>query len=166
MGDDKIYVCVFCEKRIWKDTDGWRHESSGSMPICNSKPEPKTTITCPQCEGAPDLCNGYCEGTGTVTTNHAEEWHRQNDDPTLSWENDVPIYTPKAGKTLVDFAKTRTPLFKRPMHRNPYGFTAGGDHLREIRGLGTKDTFVDFARLTAEDLTANDWEEVTEEVSN
>ena len=76
------------------------------------------------------------------------------------------VEEPKAGKTLVDFAKTRTPLFKRPMHRNPYGFTAGGDHLREIRGLGTKDTFVDFARLTAEDLTANDWEEVTEEVSN
>ena len=76
------------------------------------------------------------------------------------------VEEPQAGKTLADFAKTRTPLFKRPMHRNPYGFTAGGDHLREIRGLGTKDTFVDFARLTAEDLTANDWEEVTEEVSN
>jgi hypothetical protein len=56
------------------------------------------------------------------------------------------VEEPQAGKTLADFAKTRTPLFKRPMHRNPYGFTA--------------------ARLTAEDLTANDWEEVTEEVSN
>jgi len=72
-------VCVFCEKPIWKDTEGWRHECSGEMPICNSIPEPKYTTTCPQCEGVPDLCNGYCEGTGKVTTNHAAEWHRQND---------------------------------------------------------------------------------------
>jgi hypothetical protein len=56
-------------------------------------PEPKA-VTCPQCEGAPDLCNGYCEGTGQVTINHAEEWHRQNDDPTLSWKNDIPCYAP------------------------------------------------------------------------
>ena len=93
MGEE-ITVCVFCEKRIWKDTHGWRHERSGSMPICNSTPEPKTTITCPQCEGVPDMCNGYCEGTGQVTINHAEEWHRQNDDPTLSWKNDIPCYAP------------------------------------------------------------------------
>jgi hypothetical protein len=70
------------------------------------------------------------------------------------------VEEPKAGKTLADFANSGK-LFKRPMHRNPYGFTAGSDHLREIRGGGTKNTFVDFARLTAEDLMATDWQEVT-----
>jgi hypothetical protein len=141
MENEGVYVCVFCEKRIWKDTDGWRHESSGSMPICNATPEPKTTITCPQCEGVPEMCNGYCEGTGTVTTNHAAEWHRQNDEP-------------KAGKTLADFANSGK-LFKRPMHFNPYTIR---EHLVEVEWSDRGRTFL--PRLTAEDLTATDWEEV------
>ncbi len=33
--------CKYCGKAIWLDTEGWRHESSGSLPICNSIPEPK-----------------------------------------------------------------------------------------------------------------------------
>jgi hypothetical protein len=32
--------CAFCGKSIWKDIDGWRHDSSGSLPICNHVPEP------------------------------------------------------------------------------------------------------------------------------
>ena len=105
--------------------------------------------TCPQCEGTPDLCNGYCEGTGKVTTSHAAEWHRQNDEP-------------KAGKTLADFAHSGK-LFKRPMHANPHGFTAGSDSLKEIRTSTWGDQInicSDFPRLTREDLTATDWEEV------
>jgi hypothetical protein len=145
MENEDVYVCVFCEKRIWKDTDGWRHESSGSMPICNATPEPKTTITCPQCEGVPEMCNGYCEGTGTVTTNHAAEWHRQNDEP-------------KAGKTLADFANGEIgKLFKRRHHAVAYTFASrGSGHLKEIMPDGT----ISLPRLTAEDLTATDWEEV------
>ena len=136
-------ICKFCGKPIWKDTDGWRHESTGTEPICNNVPEPKTTITCPQCDGVPETCNGYCEGTGTVTTNHAAEWHRQNDEP-------------KAGKTLADFANSGK-VFKRPQHAVSYAFTAGSQHLKEIMPDG-KTTYL--PRLTAEDLTATDWEEV------
>ena len=110
-------------------------------------------VTCPQCEGTPDLCNGYCEGNGMVTTNHAAEWRRQNREP-------------QAGKTLADFANSGK-LFKRPMHANPHGFTAGSDHLREIRTSnwqGQHNVIADFPRLTREDLTATDWQEVTGEV--
>jgi len=110
-------------------------------------------VTCPQCEGTPDLCNGYCEGNGMVTTNHAAEWRRQNREP-------------QAGKTLADFANSGK-LFKRPMHANPHGFTAGSDYLREIRTSnwqGQHNVIADFPRLTREDLTATDWQEVTGEV--
>jgi len=143
MGEE-ITVCVFCEKRIWKDTHGWRHERSGSMPICNSTPEPKTTITCPQCEGVPEMCNGYCEGTGKVTTNSAAEWNRQNDEP-------------KAGKTLADFAGSDK-AFKRPHHALAYGFITVGGFLKEFDPNG--DGPITLARLTAEDLKADDWQEV------
>lgn len=139
--EEEITVCVFCEKRIWKYANGWRHESSGSMPICNAVPEPKTTITCPQCEGTPDLCNGYCEGTGQVTTTHAAEWHRQN---------------PKAGKTLADFAGTDK-AFKRPHHALAFGFIEIGGFLKEFNPNG--DGPITLARLTAEDLKADDWQE-------
>lgn len=120
--------------------------------------ETQGTITCPQCEGVPDLCNGYCEGTGTVTTNHAAEWHRQNDDPTLSWKNDIPCYAPQAGKTLADFANSEIgKLFKRKNHAVAYTFAShGSGHLKEIMPDGT----IYLPRLTAEDLTATDWEEV------
>lgn len=117
--------------------------------------ETQGTITCPQCEGAPETCNGYCEGTGTVTTNHAAEWHRQQHERA----------NPQAGKTLADFAKTKTPLFKRPMHGHPHGFTPGSEHLKEIRTSdwqGQHNVIADFPRLTAEDLVATDWQEVTE----
>lgn len=134
-------VCKFCEKPIWKDTDGWRHENSGSMPICNSIPEPKYTVTCPQCEGVPEMCNGYCEGAGTVTLTSAAEWHRQNDEA-------------KIGKTLVDFAGSGPgKIFKRPKHGNAYTLR---DHLVEIDAEGRTYR----PRLTAEDLTATDWQEV------
>ena len=33
--------------------------------------------TCPQCDGDDDACY-YCRGRGTVTEEHAAEWHRQN----------------------------------------------------------------------------------------
>jgi hypothetical protein len=64
----------------------------------------------------------------------------------------------KEGKTLADFAGTDK-LFKRPMHRNPYAFQPHGGQLREISVSG-RDTFADWPRLTAEDITATDWEEV------
>jgi hypothetical protein len=70
---------------------------------------------------------------------------------------------PKEGKTLADFAGSDK-LFKRPMHANPHGFTAGSDHLKEIRTStwgGQVNVCADFPRLTREDLTATDWEEVT-----
>jgi len=68
----------------------------------------------------------------------------------------------KAGKTLADFANSGK-LFKRPMHANPHGFTAGSDSLKEIRTStwgGQVNICSDFPRLTREDLTATDWEEV------
>jgi hypothetical protein len=46
-------------------------------------------VTCPQCEGTPDLCNGYCEGNGMVTTNHAAEWRRQNREPRTDSRQEV-----------------------------------------------------------------------------
>ena len=68
----------------------------------------------------------------------------------------------KKGKTLADFAGS-VKLFKRPKHRNPYGFPAGSDQLREICfEISGGDSFADWPRLTAEDLTATDWEEVPE----
>lgn len=77
-----------------------------------------------------------------------------------SWEI---VEEPKAGKTLADFAHSGK-LFKRPMHRNAYGFLAEcGSQLREISTSdwgGTINTCADVPRLTAEDATATDWEEV------
>ena len=67
------------------------------------------------------------------------------------------------GKKLADFANSGK-LFKRPMHANPHGFTAGSDSLKEIRTStwgGQINICSDFPRLTREDLTATDWEEVT-----
>ena len=98
-------ICKFCGKSIWQDTDGWRHDSTGTMPICNSKPEPRE------------------------------------------------------GKTLADFADSGK-AFKRPMHANAYGFPAGCEHLQEISKEG-EWIIHKWPRLTAEDLTATDWEEVT-----
>jgi hypothetical protein len=63
---------------------------------------------------------------------------------------------PKAGKTLADFANSGK-VFKRPQHAVSYAFTAGSQHLKEIMPDG-KTTYL--PRLTAEDLTATDWEEV------
>ena len=37
-------TCTRCGKRIWKDADGWRHDSTGTLPICNSIPEPNQPI--------------------------------------------------------------------------------------------------------------------------
>lgn len=34
-------ICAYCGKTIWLDTDGWRHDHPGSMPICNHIPEPR-----------------------------------------------------------------------------------------------------------------------------
>jgi hypothetical protein len=70
---------------------------------------------------------------------------------------------PKAGKTLADFAGSNK-MFKRPMHRNAYGFQqlwgcCDGGQLREI-SISEAGTCADWPRLTAEDLTATDWEEV------
>lgn len=65
---------------------------------------------------------------------------------------------PKAGKTLADFANSGK-VFKRPQHAVSYAFTAGSQHLKEIMPDG-KTTYL--PRLTAEDLTATDWQEVTE----
>ena len=111
-------------------------------------PEPKTTITCPQCEGVPDMCNGYCEGTGTVTTTHAAEWHRQN-------------RKPKAGKTLADFAGSmRGKAFKRPHHHFCFGFGSPyqGAFLKEFDF--ENPPHLSLPRLTAEDFMAEDWQEV------
>jgi len=58
-----------------------------------------------------------------------------------------------SGKTLADFAGSDK-AFKRPQHGFPYAFD-GSRHLKEI--INGK-TF--WPRLTAEDLTATDWEEV------
>jgi hypothetical protein len=33
--DDDDAECAFCGKSIWRDTGMWRHDSPGSMPICN-----------------------------------------------------------------------------------------------------------------------------------
>ena len=60
---------------------------------------------------------------------------------------------PQSGKTLADFAGSDE-AFKRPQHGFPYAFD-GSRHLKEI--INGK-TF--WPRLTAEDLTATDWEEV------
>jgi len=71
---------------------------------------------------------------------------------------------PKTGKTLADFAGSDK-LFKRPKHAHPHGFTPGDQHLKEIRTSdwqGQHNVISDFPRLTAEDLTATDWEEVPE----
>jgi hypothetical protein len=198
MGEE-ITVCVFCEKRIWKDTHGWRHERSGSMPICNSTPEPKTTITCPQCEGVPDMCNGYCEGTGTVTTTHAVEWHRQNNEEqpkaavtaeqvigawqaTFKQHNLLSTATDDERRsfigrnmetynrlvsmmdgrewpiqrTLADFAGSGK-AFKRPHHALVFAFMETSGFLKEFDVEEGNPTL---ARLTAEDLTATDWQEV------
>ena len=66
---------------------------------------------------------------------------------------------PKTGKTLADFAGSDK-LFKRPMHAHPYVFyQPGGGHLMEITADGRRAFY---PRLTAEDLTATDWEEVAE----
>ena len=62
------------------------------------------------------------------------------------------------GKKLADFANSGK-LFKRPMHANPYGFIEGSQHLQEI-GKSGEWTVTNWPRLTAEDLTAPDWEEV------
>lgn len=173
--------------------------------------ETQGTITCPQCEGVPDTCNGYCEGIGTVTPTHAAEWHRQNPKPQektlcihcgepvhvateaekanlfdkgFQWKHDSGFWgcmdgngneaqgtalevaaQPKAGKTLADFARTRTPLFKRPMHGHPHGFIPGNEHLKEIHTFdrrGKHYTIAHLPQLTSEDLTAIDWQEVME----
>jgi hypothetical protein len=63
----------------------------------------------------------------------------------------------REGKTLADFAGTDK-VFKRPMHGFPYFFEARGD--RHLKELINGKTF--WPRLTAEDLTADDWQEVTE----
>jgi hypothetical protein len=59
---------------------------------------------------------------------------------------------PKAGKTLADFANSLN-TFKRPKHGNAYVFL---EHLLEIDANGR----LFLPKLTAEDLTATDWEEV------
>jgi hypothetical protein len=66
--------------------------------------------------------------------------------------------TPKAGKTLAEFAGSEK-VFKRSKHAVSYAFPRqGSGHLKEIMPDGT--TYL--PRLTAEDLTATDWQEVTE----
>ena len=59
-------------------------------------------------------------------------------------------------KTLADLAGS-TGLFKRPRHAVPYCWWQ--DTLREAHEDGSRC----MPRLTAEDLTATDWEEVVEE---
>ena len=41
LAEEKSLVCQYCGKSIWFDEDGYRHDSPGSMPICNHIPEPK-----------------------------------------------------------------------------------------------------------------------------
>jgi hypothetical protein len=95
-------ICKFCGKSIWQDTDGWRHDSTGTMPICNSKPEPRE------------------------------------------------------GKTLADFADSGK-AFKRPHHALVFAFMETSGFLKEFDVEEGNPTL---ARLTAEDLTATDWQEV------
>lgn len=75
-----------------------------------------------------------------------------------SWEI---VEEPKAGKTLADFAEQHSQnpdkvlKIKRPeTHANAYIFTAYAGCVKESDGR--------LPRLTAEDLTATDWQEVTE----
>ena len=65
---------------------------------------------------------------------------------------------PTAGRTLADFAGSLK-LFKRPMHSSPYTFNNG-----QFREVTERPNGCDYhlPRLTAEDLTATDWEEVAE----
>lgn len=63
---------------------------------------------------------------------------------------------PARGKTLADFVGSGK-LFKRPMHFNPYTMR---EHLVEVEWSDRGRTFL--PRLTVEDLTATDWEEVEE----
>ena len=62
------------------------------------------------------------------------------------------------GKMLADFAGSLK-LFKRPVHASPYTFNDG-----QMREVTERPNGCDYRlpRLTAEDLTATDWEEVPE----
>ena len=60
------------------------------------------------------------------------------------------------GKKLADFANSGK-VFKRPDHAAPYTFgPEGRDHLKEVESDGRKH----LPRLTSDDVTATDWEEV------
>jgi hypothetical protein len=65
---------------------------------------------------------------------------------------------PQEGKTLADFANSGK-AFKRPHHALCYGFIETTGFLKEF-DCPEGDGPITLARLTAEDLTATDWEEV------
>ena len=104
---------------------------------------------------------GTCKFCGKPIWADTDGWRHEcsGEEPNC---NHVP--EPREGRTLADFADARPyVLFKRPMHANPHGFTAGSDHLKEIRTSdwgGQHNVCADFPRLTREDLTATDWQEV------
>lgn len=66
----------------WLDLT-WIDESKDIATITKADLEHAATlvaqVTCPQCTGTDEFCP-YCDGKGKVTQNHAEEWHRQNDE--------------------------------------------------------------------------------------
>lgn len=64
------------------------------------------------------------------------------------------------GKTLADFAGSGK-AFKRPHHALAFGFIETTGFLKEF-SYPDGDIGPSLARLTAEDLTATDWEEVPE----
>ena len=97
---------------------------------------------------------GLIEGLGTWKHDDGFWFCGNGNDKAEGLETGKPL----AGKTLADFANSEPgKLFKRPMHFNPYTMR---DHLVEVEWSDRGRTFL--PRLTAEDLTATDWQEVTE----
>lgn len=74
-GDNCPYCLVL---RKHSAPRGWESVQGGSGLSDRSRSEEDAPVICPQCEGEPAQCNGYCEDTGLVTASHAAEWLRQN----------------------------------------------------------------------------------------
>ena len=96
--------------------------------------------------------NGHCKFPELCDkSGQCEHWLRYNEGCEAADMREAEK-KPQAGKTLADFAGSLK-KFKRPMHSNAY---VVWEHLLEIDANGRKF----LPRLTAEDLTATDWEEV------
>lgn len=60
-------------RKTWDELASVMRVSWNRKTTPKTSPEQQELVECPQCEGAAELCNGYCEGRGLVTANQAAE---------------------------------------------------------------------------------------------